>query len=188
MQIFTKNKSKSFGFLAIATVLFFFGQTLLAQKAMPKRDFEISLETDEHIETEIKSDGRFNVSTGYPVALYGLNFEVPQGTPESMAMYYLENEGKGLGIPTEELSNLRHHATRSTNSGYVVRYRQYSGNYPVNKNEVTIAISPENKVVYVMNSFEGNINMANVQPSVSKVDAYARAINYLNVQNVLLWQ
>lgn len=183
MREFTKNRPKNHSFYLITTVLLVFGQFLFAQKEMPKRSFEITLEADEKIETEIKPDGRFNKNTGNPIALYGLKYEVPQGTPESMAMYYIEHEAKKLGIPANEISNLRHHATRSTNAGHVVRYRQYSGNYPVNKNEVTITISPENKVVYVMNSYESNIDMANVQPRVSANDAYTAAFNYLNVQS-----
>ncbi|WP_250435558.1 T9SS type A sorting domain-containing protein [Hanstruepera flava] len=183
MQKTTKDRCNYYGFCLAALTMLFFVQMVVAQKAMPERTFEISLEADEKIETEIRANGRFNVNTGKPIALYGLDFSVPQGTPESMAMFYIENEAKKLGIPTHEIANLRYHATRSTDAGHVVRYRQYSGNYPVNRNEVTITISPENKVVYVMNSYESNIDMANVQPRISANDAYSAAINYLNVQS-----
>lgn len=183
MQNITNSGFRTSNFFGVVVLILFFSHSLLAQKAMPKRSFEITLETDEKIETDIKTDGRFNKTTGKPIALYGLDFEVPQGTPESMAMYYIENEAKNLGIPANEIANLRHHATRSTNAGHVVRYRQYSGNYPVNRNEVTITISPENKVVFVMNSYESNINMANVQPRIPVNDAYTTAYNYLNVQS-----
>ncbi|WP_223034611.1 T9SS type A sorting domain-containing protein [Hanstruepera marina] len=183
MRKTTKNNFNYYGFSLTALIILFFGQVLVAQKAMPERALEISLEADEKIETEIRANGRFNTNTGKPLSLYGLDFSVPQGTPESMAMYYIEREAKKLGVPTNEIPNLRYHATRSTNAGHVVRYRQYSGNYPVNKNEVTITISPENKVVYVMNSYESNVDMANVQPRVSANDAYSAAINYLNVQS-----
>ncbi|WP_104734872.1 T9SS type A sorting domain-containing protein [Hanstruepera ponticola] len=158
-------------------------QITIAQKEMPQRAIEINLEADELIETEIRKSGRYNVATGLPVALYDLNFEVPQGSPESMAMYYLQQESKKLGIPTNEISNLRHHATRTTDVGSVVRYRQYFGNYPVNNNEVTITISPENKVVYVMNSYQSHVNLRNIQPSISENDAFTIANSYLNVQS-----
>ena len=183
MQNITNGGFRTSNFFGVVVLILFFSHSLLAQKAMPNRSFEITLEADEKIEAEIKTNGRFNKTTGKPIALYGLDFEVPQGTPESMAMYYIENEAKKLGIPTHEITNLRHHATRSTNAGHVVRYRQYSGNYPVNRNEVTITISPENKVVYVMNSYESNIDMANVQPRIPANDAYTAAFNYLNVQS-----
>ena len=99
-------------------------------------------------------------------------------------MHYLTHEAKKLGIPSNEIANLRHHATRTTNAGSVVRYRQYVGNYPVNKSEVTISISPQNKVVFVMNSFQTNTsNLANMQPSISEDTAYQLAYNYLNVQS-----
>ncbi|SFN51560.1 Por secretion system C-terminal sorting domain-containing protein [Bizionia echini] len=169
--------------LLLLAMFVMMGQFAMAQKPMEKRSIEISLEAEEYIPTEIKNNGRFNSETGVPVALYGLNYEVPQGSPESMALYYLDKESKTLGIPKEELQNLKHHATRTSNAGSVVRFRQYAGAYPVNKNEVTISISPQNKVVFVMNSFEAGVNMANVQPSISKDNAYTRALNYLNVQS-----
>ncbi|WP_165780050.1 T9SS type A sorting domain-containing protein [Hanstruepera neustonica] len=148
---------------------------------MPKRSVELSLEVDEKIETEIRNSGRYNLASGFPVALYGLNYEVPQGSPESMAMYYLQHESKKLGIPNSELGNLRHHATRITDAGSVVRYRQYLGNYPVNKNEVTITISPENEVVYVMNTYQPDVQLSNLNPSISVNTAFQIANNYLNV-------
>jgi len=167
--------------IPIVTLLFFV-QLLIAQKPMPQRSLEISLESDEKIETEIKNSGRYNVANGIPVALYGLNYEVPQGSPESMAMYYLERESKKLGIPASELSNLRHHATRTTDAGSVVRYRQYTANFPVNKNEVTISISPDNKVVYVMNGYQNYVNIRNMQSNISEANAFMIAEDYLNIQ------
>jgi len=169
-------------------IILLFSLNLVAQKPMAKRSFEISLEADEKINTEIKDNMRVDVQTGLPVALYGLNYEVPAGTPESMAMYYLEHESKKLGISANEIVNLRHHATRTTNAGSVVRYRQYSGEYPVNKAEVTISISPQNKVVYVMNTYQANTNMSNVQPSISEERAYQLAYNYLNVESSVMYR
>ena len=57
---------------------------LLAQKPMPVRDIEIRLDADEKITSEIKNQMRVNLETGFPLVLYGLNYEVPQGTPESI--------------------------------------------------------------------------------------------------------
>ncbi len=162
------------------------GQFTQAQKPQAKQGFEISLEADEFIQTEIKNNGRFNLETGAPVALYGLNYEVPQGTPESMALYFINQEAKTLGISKEDILNLQHHATRTTNAGSVVRFRQYSGAYPVNKNEVTISISPQNKVVFIMNSYQKISNMSSVQPIVSEDMAYELAYRYLNVSGNLM--
>jgi PKD repeat protein len=172
--------------LLLITVMLF-GLNVMAQKPVAERAFEISLEADEKVDTEIKNNMSINLNTGYPMAIYGVNFNVPQGTPEEMAQYYLQHESKKLGIPVNELSNLHHHATRTTNVGSVVRYRQYSGNYPVNKAEVTISISPQNKVVFVMNSYEVNTNMSNIQPSISEETAYQLAFNYLNVNSNVIY-
>ncbi|GAA3778678.1 hypothetical protein GCM10022271_08710 [Corallibacter vietnamensis] len=185
-----KNYSKSVFesenvFLVLFVVLFNF--VLFAQKPQAKKGFEISLEHDEVFPTEIKKTGRYNASTGFPVALYGLNYEVPQGSPETMAQYYLGNEYETLGLEKKDLSNLRHHATRSTSSGTVVRYRQYSGDYPVNKNEITISISPKNKIVYVMNSYQ-KLKAFNQNPSISKDRAYEIANEYLNINSAVSYR
>ncbi|HCY80990.1 MAG TPA: hypothetical protein DHV22_04965, partial [Xanthomarina gelatinilytica] len=161
---------------------------LLAQKPMPVRDFEIRLDADEKITSEIKNQMRVNLETGFPLALYGLNYDVPSGTPEAMAMYYIQKESETFGIKKQEISNLRHHATRTTNAGSVVRYRQYSGIYPVNKAELTISISPQNKVVFVMNSYELNVQMAQVQPTVTQERAFQLAHNYLDVKTPISFQ
>lgn len=165
----------------LAIALFFFCAIAIAQKPNEKRTFEITLDADEQITTQVKGNMEINLNTGFPMAIYQVNFEVPQGTPEEMAQYYLQQNHLKLGIKANELANLKHHATRTSRAGSVVRYRQYSGDYPVNKAEVTISISPENKVVFVMNSYEIDTDMASVQPSISKEQAYQLAYNYLNV-------
>lgn len=153
----------------------------VAQKPKEKRVFEKSLEADEQKATQMKGNMEINLNTGFPLAIYQVNFEVPQGSPEAMAQYYLQQNHQKLGIKANELANLKHHATRTSRSGSVVRYRQYSGDYPVNKAEVTIKISPENKVVFVTNSFEVGVDMGSVRPSVSKEQAYQLAYGYLGV-------
>ncbi|RKE99021.1 putative secreted protein (Por secretion system target) [Ichthyenterobacterium magnum] len=180
-------KKSKYALLFLVTILC--QLSLMAQKPMKKRSFEISLEADEKINSKIRTDMRVDTETGQPLALYGLNYTVPAGTPEAMAMHYLTHEAKKLGIPSNEIANLRHHATRTTNAGSVVRYRQYIGNYPVNKSEVTISISPENKVVFVMNSFQTNTSsLVNTQPSISEDTAYQLAYNYLNVQSDVMYK
>lgn len=176
------TQTKFVYFTLIATL---FSLNIFAQKPMEKRSFEVSLEKDEAIQTEIKNNQRINIKTGKPVALYGLSYQVPQGTPESMAQYYLEHQSEKLGIPKSEIQNLQHHATRTTNAGSVVRYRQHINGIPVNRAEVTISISPQNKVVMVLNSFQ-QIKNINTQPVVTATQAYQLAHNYLNITSNIM--
>ena len=181
-----KNKYFKKTLLQMNLMLFgalFFSFSTLAQKPMQDRSFEISLEEDEKVVTVLKDNVRYDISTGTPVALYQLNMKVPKGSPESMAQYYLTKEYKSLGIPKSELQNLHHHATRTTLSGSVVRYRQFLNGFPVNKAEVTITISPKNVVVYVMSSYQANIDIATSTPNVSKEKAYQLAYDYLTVNS-----
>ncbi|MCK7589252.1 proprotein convertase P-domain-containing protein [Subsaxibacter sp. CAU 1640] len=158
-----------------------------AQKPKDKKPFEIDLGDIEKIETEVRGNMSINLNTGFPMAIYQVNFDVPEGSPEEMAQYYLQHQHEKLGIPQNDLQNLRHHATRTSRAGSVVRYRQYFGQYPVNKAEVTISISPQNKVVFVMNSYETNINIGNIQPNISAQTAYNLALNYLNITGRIMY-
>jgi len=145
------RKTTHFAFFVVLTL--FFCSTLIAQKPQAPRGFEISLKQDETIKTVYKNNQRINSETGFPITVYGLKIPVTGSTPEDMAWNYLQEHGKTLGLNKKELDQLQHHATRTTNAGSVVRYRQHYENLPVNKSEVTISISPENKVVNVANSF-----------------------------------
>ncbi len=170
-------------YLFLLLIAIFFSQNLVAQKPIPKRSLEITPKVDKKIESEYKNNIRVNADTGIPIALCAVNFDVPQGTPEQKAMFYLNSESKKLGISKNKIASLQHYATRTTNAGSVVRYRQYHNGYPVNKAEVTISISPQNQVVFVMNSYESNIDLPNTQPSVSEQKAYQLAFDYLNVSS-----
>ena len=170
-------------------LLFFLslGFCTMAQKPMETRPFEISLAQDEIINSSIVNNERIDAKTGLPIAIYGMDFEVPEGTPESQAMYYLELESKVLGISKEEITNFQHYATRTSDAGSVVRYRQYYQGYPVNKAELTITISPQNKVVMVMSSYRPNISLTDVNPTVSQEEAYHIAMNLLNPDQVTFY-
>jgi len=178
---YPKKRFLKMNLVLFGTLLFSIG--VMAQKPVSERSFEISLEEDEKITTTLKDNTRYDVRTGIPVALYQINLTVPKGSPESMAQYYLAKESRKLGIPKNELQNLRHHATRTTSSGSVVRYRQFLNGVPVNKAEVTITISPKNEVVYVMSSYQTNINITTSTPNVTKEKAYQLAFDYLNVKS-----
>jgi len=159
----------------------FFCSTIMAQKPNPAKGFEISLKADEKIETVYKNNQRINSTTGIPVAIYGLAVPVEGSSPEDMAWNYLLKDGKALGLHENNLSQLKHHGTRSTNAGTVVRYRQYYQDVPVNKGEITISISPENKVVYVANSFSYGVEkkISTVTPTLSLASARSAAEGYL---------
>ncbi|MBR9757642.1 MAG: T9SS type A sorting domain-containing protein [Algicola sp.] len=169
-------------------VFLFFGiKPVLAQKPEAQRPFEISLEKDEQIVSVMKGNKRIDQNSGYPVAIYGMNYQAIDGTPEQAAMFYLQEQHKTLGLSKENLQQLQHHATRTSLSGSVVRYRQFIDGYPVNKAEVTISMSPENKVVMVLNTFK-RIKHVNLQQSITADQAFTLAKTYLNVQSPILYE
>ncbi len=162
-----------------------FSNSIVAQKPNPKHHLEIHLDEDEKVESFYTKEGRINTRSGYPISLYQVNYEVPSSTPEAMAIYYLSNNYESLGLRNSDLSDLQHHATRKTNAGSVVRYRQYYDDYPVNKSEVTVSIAPDNKVQMVMNSYERHVQLKNPTPSLNAEQAEAIAASYIDPQDLI---
>ncbi len=175
-----KNTNKTTYFTSLMLALFL-SSVAMAQKPNPTKSFEISLKADEQIETVYKDNQRINVANGMPIAMYGLNVATKGSSPEDRAWNYLLENGKALGLSKRELKQLQHHATRSTNAGTVVRYRQFYNDIPVNKSEITISISPQNKVVYVANNFSYHIekNVPAATPVISLTSAKSAAKRHL---------
>ena len=149
-----KLNSYFFNCTYLLLIVVFFNQNISAQKAKQKAEFVLSLESDEKIITVLKSNSRINKKTGIPIAIYDVNFDLPLLSLEDQALYYLQEKSQELGFSKDEIANLHHHLSRSTAAGSVVRFRQYFEEYPVNKSEVTISISPQNKVVMVMIEYQ----------------------------------
>jgi PKD repeat protein len=164
--------------------LMFLCLELIAQKPVSTRAFERTLEDEEKIDFIYKNNSRIDKSTGFPIALYQVNFEIPLGSPEDMASHYLRQNYKALGLYHADLRDLRHHFTRTTNAGSVVRYRQYYDGHPVNKSELVISIDPNNKVQMVMNSYQSRIDLKDTRATLSEALAIKMANDYIQPQGL----
>jgi hypothetical protein len=121
-----------------------------------------------HYEDNMRIDGR----TGYPAAIYQGDYRVRNIGPENQAREYLAANHALLGLTKGDLSSLRLQAVRTDAAGTVVRLRQTWKGLPVNKNaEITIHITRDNIVDYVMNGFQYGIDLQDTEAIVTASDA-----------------
>lgn len=124
---------------------------------------------------------RISESTGKPAAIYQLSYHAAAATPELMAREYLAVNKNLLGLSQADIQALRLHALRTDAAGTVVRLRQQWKGLPVNKNaEITIHISPDHVIDYVMNGFQYGISVSDITPAISAAAARQRLINHIN--------
>lgn len=127
-----------------------------------------------HYQDNMRIDGR----TGYPAAIYQGDYRVRNIGPENQAREYLSANRALLGLSKGDISALRLHAVRNDAAGTVVRLRQTWKGLPVNKNaEITIHISPDNIVDYVMNGFQYGIDLQDTKAIFTASDARQRVMD-----------
>jgi zinc metalloprotease ZmpB len=142
-------------------LLFFvsFPLFVFAQKPNPTRSFEIKL-SPENEAWHLLGNMRISDATGYPAAIYQAGYSVNPADPESMARSYLMSNQSLLGLRPNDISNLKLHAIRASQTGHTVRLRQMCNGLPVNKNaEITVHITKNNVVDYLMNGFQYGVQM-----------------------------
>jgi hypothetical protein len=115
---------------------------------------------------------RITDKTGYPAAIYQGTYRVSSAGAESQAREYLTANQALLGLTRSDISALRLHAVRTNETGTVVRLRQTWKGLPVNKNaEITIHITRDNVVDFVMNGFQYGIRIQDTEPVFKTSDA-----------------
>lgn len=162
-------------------VLTFTTTVVISQKPNPSANLEIKLAVENdawHMEGNMRIQDR----TGKPAAIYQSAYRVNAGTPETQARQYLTANQSLLGLTAGDIQNLRLHAVRTDAAGTVVRLRQTWKGLPVNNNaEITVHISPDNVVDYVMNGFQYGITMNDITPVISSQSARQLVMNHLAI-------
>jgi hypothetical protein len=162
-------------------VLLLVSSFLFAQKPRPSNSLEIKL-SPENDAWHIEGNMRISETTGFPAAIYQVNFPVTKAEPETMVREYLLLNRSVLGLTTDNIQNLKLHAVRQSQTGVTVRLRQMWKGLPVNKNaEMTIHITPDNVVSFVMNGLQSGVSLANITPTITATAASQSVINRLNM-------
>lgn len=146
---------------------------LVSQLIAPSNGLEIKLPQVAE-SSRFQDNLRIDDRTGYPAAIYQGTYRVKVAGPEVQAREYLTANQGLLGLTKGDISALRLHAIRTNETGTVVRLRQSWKGLPVNKNaEITIHITRDNVVDYVMNGFQYGITLQDTEPVFAASDARA---------------
>lgn len=139
--------------------------------------FEIKLATEPD-SYRMQGNMRILDKTGRPGAIYNETYKPRAIDPETAAREYLAAKSDLFGFGGGDLAGLRLHAIRTNEAGTTVRLRQTYMGLPVNKNaEVTVHISPDGTVDYVMNGFEYGINMPDAIALIPAAEAKGMIIS-----------
>jgi hypothetical protein len=170
---------------SLCFLLFNFSDGLFAQKPVDNRNLEII--PDESYEFYRFDNMRVNKATGIPIALYNVDYEVVQSTPENMAHQYLYDNADLLFLK-DDIDDLVHSTTRETPGGYHVRFNQYVGTYRIYNSNIVVNLNRDNVVTFVMNNYKPGVNITNKTISISITQARVMAINHIGIQGKIYFE
>lgn len=151
-----------------------------AQKPKTSESFEII--PQENTEYTTTAQMRVDQSTGFPVALYSINFPVIAGNDaEAQARQFLANYRNVLGLEKADLSDLRLKTSRKGLSGTVVRFHQMHQGWQVYGAEVTVAIDNANTVQFAMCSYKHQLQPISGEPVITAATARQLAVEYIGL-------
>lgn len=122
---------------------------------------------------------RIDAESGYPIALYRVNYSVNAADPESMARQYLRENAQLLGLDPQ-LSDLVISGYRQTPAGHHIHFAQQIAGFPVYGSDITVTINLSNQVTFVMNSYVRNIDLKDLSINVLEAQAAQTARTHLN--------
>lgn len=167
--------------LSTTAILFTCVTVASGQKPAPSASLEIKL-APENDSWQILGNMRILNRTGKPAAIYQANYRSAPADPEAAARQYLTDNKILLGLSAADIQNLRLHASRNDDGGKVVRLRQTWRGLAVNNNaEITIHITPDNIIDYVMNGFVYNISLNDISAAISPSSARQLVMDHLHI-------
>ncbi|HEV7782878.1 MAG TPA: T9SS type A sorting domain-containing protein [Chitinophagaceae bacterium] len=168
------------------TVLAFAAQ---AQKPRTSAEYEIKLPTaqkgsylSDQDDAYLTGNMRVSQETGKPTVIFQGTYRATGSDPEAKARQYLTAKKDLLGLTISDIQSLRLHHVDSDFTGSIVRLRQTWKGLAVNNNaEITIHISPDNIVDFVMNGFQYGITMTDITPQRSLSSARQQVLGHLRL-------
>lgn len=174
MSFYKSNRLLTLALTLSATFVF-------AQKPREIHSFEIKLPAENE---SWRMDGNMRISekTGFPAAIYQANFQATPADAETMAREFIQKKAQLLGLTPDMIQSLQLHKAAKRPTGHTVRFRQFWKGLPVNKNaELTIHITPNNVVDFVMNGLEYGISLSDISPAITADAAKQSVMSRINV-------
>ncbi|MFN8395332.1 MAG: peptidase [Bacteroidia bacterium] len=155
------------------------GIQLNAQKPQATRPFEISVTVEEP--WDMLQDLRMSRWSGKALAMYNLRERVQSTDPEAAARLFLKANRELLGLADETLSDLSLRHIRTSLAGTTLRFAQSFHGVPVYDSEITLNISPDGYVTFVMNGYKAVPALMDVNPAVAEESARESAITRIGL-------
>ena len=131
---------------------------------------------------------RIGAESGVPRALYGVDYPVAAGSPETMARQYLRENRALLRLADPLLGDLVVRAVREGRAGTTVRFEQRVQGLPLMAPDIAVTIDRAHRVTFVANGYQPGARVAAILPSVSEAAARALAVDRLEVEGPLAFQ
>jgi hypothetical protein len=161
-------------------------QIVSAQKPPPINPLEKKLNRSE--ETFYQGNMRIGLTSGFPKAIYQVNYQVSEASPQTMALQFLTEQSGLLGLSTDDLQSLQVHAVRRSLAGTTVRLHQYHAGIPVYGAEVVVTMNKENVVTQLANDFRYQVLVANNSPTLSSGQARQLVMDYLKAKGHIIFE
>lgn len=113
-------------------------------------------------------DLRMSRWSGKALAMYNLRERVQSTDPETAARLFLEANREILGLTDETLSDLSLRHSRTSLAGTTLRFAQAFHGVPVYDSEITLNISPDGYITFVMNGYKAVPPLTEVNPAVGQ--------------------
>lgn len=130
----------------------------------------------------LSQTGRYDRTSGAPLALYAVDALVSPGTPEAMARQYLRQSAAQLGLLDATLGDLQFVSSRSSQAGTNVRFEQRYLGVPVFGSRLVVHISPKNLVTQVQSGYKAKLDLASIVPLISATQARAGVVSRLKAE------
>jgi PKD repeat protein len=150
---------------------------------LPVTPNPLEIKLNEFEEFEAIGNTHFSKSSGLPLTIFNLNYDVDAGTPLEMATSYLNENASHLGIDAN-LKTIRHDFTREAQGSYSVRFYQYAGEYEVYKSDITISVNKNNQIVFVTNGYKPIPEDVDLSVNIPISSALNIAKDYLGISEI----
>lgn len=152
-----------------------------ASAKTPAADALRALPTPAEAAWEVRGNARVELETGIPRALYAVNQKMRHDAPVAMARQFLSQNHALLHLANATLTDLEHRSTRDGDITSVVRFGQVVQGLPVLESEITVTLDRQDRVVFVMNSYQPEVSVPTTTPSVAASAARNAALAHLQV-------
>jgi hypothetical protein len=144
----------------------------------------LSAQTSGKAQFEYRGNLRVNTRTNVAAAMYNINSQVYQGSPEEMAQQFLNENKTIFGIVN--VADLKLLKTIESPAGKHVGFMQTYHGIPVFRSEIVVSMNRANRITMVVNGNEPMAGVGSTAPNITKEIAISEALGKVNADEKTL--